>query len=140
MQLQEKRLYLLRGQFALFDLEAGIERDKLVKEVKLGLEMERGIFERENDGRVLMGFWEWKQRVAVETYVCGVFDFDDKEKANISLSVAAVMGVRSSFDDNAVEIVDKQGQPKGSRVFGTVPHELRKKRHVKILAMAEHIA
>ena len=46
------------------------------------------------------------------------------------------MGVRSSFDDNAVEIVDKQGQPKGSRVFGTVPHELRKKRHVKILAMA----
>lgn len=65
MQLQEKRLYLLRGLFALFDLEAGIERDKLVKEVKLGLEMEKGIFERENDGRVLMGFWEWKERVAV---------------------------------------------------------------------------
>jgi hypothetical protein len=28
----------------------------------------------------------------------------------------------------------------GSRVFGPVPHELRKKKHVKILALAEHIA
>uniref|UniRef100_A0A6N2K7S3 Uncharacterized protein n=1 Tax=Salix viminalis TaxID=40686 RepID=A0A6N2K7S3_SALVM len=55
-------------------------------------------------------------------------------------SVAAVMGVRSSFDDNAVVIAGKQGQPKGSKVFGTIPHERRNKRHVKILAMAYIIA
>ncbi|KAB5537450.1 hypothetical protein DKX38_014983 [Salix brachista] len=49
-------------------------------------------------------------------------------------------GSEVKFDDNAVVIIDKQGQPVGSRVFGPVPHELRKKKHVKILALAEHIA
>jgi hypothetical protein len=44
------------------------------------------------------------------------------------------------FDDNAVVPVDKQGQPIGTRVFGPIPHEPRKKKHVKILTLAEHIA
>ena len=44
------------------------------------------------------------------------------------------------FDDNAVVRVDKQGEPIGTRVFGPVPHELRKKKHVKILSLAQHIA
>jgi hypothetical protein len=79
MQLQEKRLYLLRGLLALFDLEAGIEREKLAKEVKLVLEMEKGIFERENDGRVSMGFWEWKERVAVVVMVAILLD-SEKER------------------------------------------------------------
>lgn len=48
-------------------------------------------------------------------------------------------GSEVKFDDNAVVLVDKQGQPIGTRVFGPVPHELRKK-HVKILTLAEHIA
>lgn len=29
------------------------------------------------------------------------------------------------FDDNAVVLVDKQGQPIGTIVFGPLPHELR---------------
>ncbi|XP_022926968.1 50S ribosomal protein HLP, mitochondrial-like [Cucurbita moschata] len=49
-------------------------------------------------------------------------------------------GSEVKFDDNAVVFVDKQGQPIGTRVFGPVPHELRKKKHVKILTLAEHIA
>ncbi|KAJ0106193.1 hypothetical protein Patl1_19045 [Pistacia atlantica] len=49
-------------------------------------------------------------------------------------------GSQVKFDDNAVVLVDKQGQPIGTRVFGPVPHELRKKKHVKILTLAEHIA
>ncbi|KAJ7011117.1 hypothetical protein NC653_001522 [Populus alba x Populus x berolinensis] len=49
-------------------------------------------------------------------------------------------GIEVKFDDNAVVIIDKEGQPKGSRVFGPVPHELRKKRHDKTLALAELIA
>ncbi|KAG6791987.1 hypothetical protein POTOM_001124 [Populus tomentosa] len=49
-------------------------------------------------------------------------------------------GIEVKFDDNAVVIIDKEGQPKGSRVFGPVPHELRKKRHGKTLALADHIA
>ncbi|XP_050230806.1 50S ribosomal protein HLP, mitochondrial [Mercurialis annua] len=49
-------------------------------------------------------------------------------------------GSEVKFDDNAVVLVDKQGQPIGTRVFGPVPHELRKKKHVKILTLAQHIA
>ena len=49
-------------------------------------------------------------------------------------------GSEVKFDDNAVVLVDKQGQPIGTRVFGPVPHELRKKKHVKILTLAKHIA
>ncbi|KAK6264457.1 Large ribosomal subunit protein uL14 - like 4 [Theobroma cacao] len=49
-------------------------------------------------------------------------------------------GSEVKFDDNAVVLVDKQGQPIGTRVFGPVPHELRQKKHVKILTLAAHIA
>ncbi|KAI4308069.1 hypothetical protein L6164_031182 [Bauhinia variegata] len=49
-------------------------------------------------------------------------------------------GSEVKFDDNAVVLVDKQGQPIGTRVFGPVPHELRQKKHVKILTLAGHIA
>ncbi|CAK7356072.1 unnamed protein product [Dovyalis caffra] len=49
-------------------------------------------------------------------------------------------GSEVKFDDYAVVIIDNQGQPRGSRVFGPVPHELIKKRHVKIFALAERIA
>ncbi|KAL9406115.1 hypothetical protein Peur_003087 [Populus x canadensis] len=49
-------------------------------------------------------------------------------------------GIEVKFDDNAVVIIDKEGHPKGSRVFGPVPQELGKKRHGKTLALAEHIA
>ncbi|MCL7037349.1 hypothetical protein MKW94_014219 [Papaver nudicaule] len=49
-------------------------------------------------------------------------------------------GSEVRFDDNAVVLVNKQGEPIGTRVFGPVPHELRKKKHVKILTLAEHIA
>ncbi|OWM85495.1 hypothetical protein CDL15_Pgr019119 [Punica granatum] len=49
-------------------------------------------------------------------------------------------GSEVKFDDNACVLVDKQGQPIGTRVFGPVPHELRKKNHVKILTLAQHIA
>ncbi|KAG0492653.1 hypothetical protein HPP92_005766 [Vanilla planifolia] len=49
-------------------------------------------------------------------------------------------GSEVKFDDNAVVLVNKQGEPIGTRVFGPVPHELRKKKHLKILTLAEHIA
>ncbi|KAI3862354.1 hypothetical protein MKX03_014372 [Papaver bracteatum] len=49
-------------------------------------------------------------------------------------------GSEIRFDDNAVVLVNKEGEPIGTRVFGPVPHELRKKKHVKILTLAEHIA
>ncbi|GKE41425.1 50S ribosomal protein HLP, mitochondrial-like protein, partial [Tanacetum coccineum] len=48
-------------------------------------------------------------------------------------------GSEVKFDDNAVVLVNKQGEPIGTRVFGPVPHELRKKKFVKILNLAQHI-
>ncbi|KAL9262881.1 Large ribosomal subunit protein uL14mz-like protein [Drosera capensis] len=49
-------------------------------------------------------------------------------------------GSEVKFDDNAVVILNKQGEPVGTRVFGPVPHELRKRKQLKILTMAEHLA
>ncbi|GJU81720.1 retrovirus-related pol polyprotein from transposon TNT 1-94 [Tanacetum coccineum] len=49
-------------------------------------------------------------------------------------------GSEVKFDDNAVVLVNKQGEPIGTRVVGPVPHELRKKKRVKILSLAQHIA
>ncbi|KAL9243466.1 hypothetical protein vseg_017351 [Gypsophila vaccaria] len=50
-------------------------------------------------------------------------------------------GSEVKFDDNAAVILDdKNDGPKGTRVFGPVPHELRKKKHLKILTLAQHLA
>ncbi|XP_047328983.1 50S ribosomal protein HLP, mitochondrial-like [Impatiens glandulifera] len=49
-------------------------------------------------------------------------------------------GSQIKFDDNAAVLINKQGEPIGTRVMGPVPHEMRKKKHVKILSLAEHIA
>lgn len=49
-------------------------------------------------------------------------------------------GSEVKFDDNAAVLLNKEGEPLGTRVFGPVPHELRKKKHLKILTLAEHVA
>lgn len=49
-------------------------------------------------------------------------------------------GSEVRFDDNAAVLVNKAGEPIGTRVFGPVPHELRRKKHVSILTLAEHVA
>ena len=44
------------------------------------------------------------------------------------------------FDDNAVIILDKEtGEPKGTRVFGPVARELRKKGFTKIVSLAPEV-
>lgn len=42
------------------------------------------------------------------------------------------------FDDNAVVILEKN-EPKGTRIFGPVPKELKEKRFEKIVTIAEEI-
>ena len=46
-------------------------------------------------------------------------------------------GIR--FDDNACVIVSKDGQPKGTRVFGPVARELRGKGFQKIVSLAPDV-
>lgn len=51
-------------------------------------------------------------------------------------------GSEIKFDDNACVLlknVSGEYEPIGKRVHGPVPHELRKKKHVKILSLAQHI-
>ncbi len=43
------------------------------------------------------------------------------------------------FDDNAVVIVNKEGKPKGTRVFGPVARELRRKGYQKIVSLAPEV-
>lgn len=43
------------------------------------------------------------------------------------------------FDDNAVVIVDKDKQPKGTRVFGPVARELRERGFQKIISQAPEV-
>ncbi len=40
------------------------------------------------------------------------------------------------FDDNAVVLVDNDGNPIGTRVFGPVARELREKGYMKIISLA----
>ena len=43
------------------------------------------------------------------------------------------------FDDNAVVILDEKQEPKGTRIFGPVPREIKEKGYEKIFSMAEEI-
>ena len=40
------------------------------------------------------------------------------------------------FDENAAVIIDKQGNPKGTRIFGPVARELREKNYMKIISLS----
>lgn len=43
------------------------------------------------------------------------------------------------FDDNAAVIIDKNGNPRGTRVFGPVARELRAKNYMKIVSLAPEV-
>lgn len=43
------------------------------------------------------------------------------------------------FDDNACVIVTKEGEPKGTRVFGPIARELREKGFQKIVSLAPEV-
>ena len=48
-------------------------------------------------------------------------------------------GSSIKFDENAVVIVDKDKQPKGTRVFGPVARELRERGYQKIISQAPEV-
>ena len=43
------------------------------------------------------------------------------------------------FDRNALVVVDKDGDPKGTRIFGAVARELRQKNYMKIISLAPEV-
>jgi large subunit ribosomal protein L14 len=48
-------------------------------------------------------------------------------------------GTYIRFDDNAAVIVDDNGEPKGTRIFGPVGRELREKKYMKIVSLAPEV-
>ncbi len=48
-------------------------------------------------------------------------------------------GTYIRFDDNAAVIVDDNGEPKGTRIFGPVGRELREKKFMKIVSLAPEV-
>jgi large subunit ribosomal protein L14 len=43
------------------------------------------------------------------------------------------------FDENAVVIINDQGEPRATRIFGPVARELRDKRYMKIVSLAPEV-
>ena len=43
------------------------------------------------------------------------------------------------FDHNAVVIIDENGNPRGTRIFGAVARELREKNYMKIVSLASEV-
>lgn len=48
-------------------------------------------------------------------------------------------GSHLKFDRNAMVIIDTQGNPKGTRIFGPVARELRDKNFMKIISLAPEV-
>jgi large subunit ribosomal protein L14 len=43
------------------------------------------------------------------------------------------------FDSNAAVLINKQGEPIGTRIFGPVTRELRSKKYMKIISLAPEV-
>jgi large subunit ribosomal protein L14 len=43
------------------------------------------------------------------------------------------------FDDNACVIINNQGEPRGTRIFGPVARELRDKQFMRIISLAPEV-
>jgi large subunit ribosomal protein L14 len=48
-------------------------------------------------------------------------------------------GTYVRFDRNALVIIDNDGNPKGTRIFGAVARELRQKKFMKIISLAAEV-
>lgn len=48
-------------------------------------------------------------------------------------------GSHVRFDSNAIVLVDADFGPRGTRIFGAVPRELRQKRFMKIISLAPEV-
>ena len=57
----------------------------------------------------------------------------------ISKEIRRPDGSYIRFDDNAACVIDDNGEPKGTRVFGPVARELRAKNFLKIVSLAPEV-
>ena len=43
------------------------------------------------------------------------------------------------FEDNAAVLINQQGEPRGTRIFGPVGRELREKKYIKFVSLAPEV-
>nr|YP_010558133.1 ribosomal protein L14 [Euphorbia magnifica]YP_010559359.1 ribosomal protein L14 [Euphorbia neoarborescens]UED19490.1 ribosomal protein L14 [Euphorbia magnifica]UED20798.1 ribosomal protein L14 [Euphorbia neoarborescens] len=48
-------------------------------------------------------------------------------------------GIIIRYDDNAAVVIDQEGNPKGTRIFGAIARELRKLNFTKIVSLAPEV-
>lgn len=48
-------------------------------------------------------------------------------------------GMTLRFDDNAAVVINKEGNPRGTRVFGPIARELRDRNFTKIVSLAPEV-
>ena len=48
-------------------------------------------------------------------------------------------GMMLRFDDNAAVVINKEGNPRGTRVFGPIARELRDRNFTKIVSLAPEV-
>ena len=53
--------------------------------------------------------------------------------------VRRIDGTAIRFDGNAAVLINKQGEPIGTRIFGPVVRELRARRFMKIISLAPEV-
>ncbi len=53
--------------------------------------------------------------------------------------IRRVDGSYVRFDRNAVVLIDDEGNPRGTRIFGAVARELREKNYMKIVSLASEV-
>ncbi|QYU66561.1 50S ribosomal protein L14 [Leptolyngbya sp. 15MV] len=66
----------------------------------------------------------------------------DKSKAVVVRTTKPVRrpdGSYVKFDSNAVVLIQEDGNPKGTRIFGPVARELRDKNYMKIVSLASEV-
>ena len=99
--------------------------------------------------RLLGGSWRRDARVG-DVVVASVKDLNPGGTVKKGEIVKAVIvrttysvhrpdGTHIRFDDNAAVIIDKDGNPKGTRIFGPVARELRERGYMKIVSLAPEV-
>ena len=69
----------------------------------------------------------------------------DNKKVHKCVIIRTTHPVRRSdgsyvrFDSNAAVMIDAEGNPVGTRIFGAVPRELREKNYMKIISLASEV-
>jgi len=85
-----------------------------------------------------------------DVIVCAVKEADpkgsvkkgDKVKAVVVRTKATIKckdGSQMKYSDNSCVILDDKGAPRGTRIFGPVPREIREKGFIKICSLAPEV-